>query len=210
MSLASFPIILYKDAANAGICEPVSLFVYYVNALLRGDVPAEDLPRAFLDLYALDFYEKQVNNGGHSQFIGNSGARLQANLEHALRGAQMLGVEELVQLLSECRDWCEANPGERDRQNGWSNRAAALDALDERLYALEYDDIAFASFVAEQPETVQTWIKAATGATDFRARSKYYLAAGAWLLKQPTTELLASGDVDAGLQKILKQHARAS
>lgn len=210
MGFASFPIILHKEEANAGIGEPVGLFVNYVNTLLRGGVPAEGLPGAFLDLYALDFYEAQVRNGGHSQFVGNSGGRLRANLEHALRGAQMLGMPELVQVLRECRDWCEANPVERDRQDGWSHRAVVLDALDNRFYAMEYDDVAYASFVVEQPEKVQGWIKAATEATEFRARCKYRLLAGAWLLKQPNTELLPGGDIEAAVERILKQHARAS
>lgn len=76
--------------------------------------------------------------------------------------------------------------------------------------AEEYDDIACASFVAGLPEGVRTWIEAATEATDFQARSKYHLAAGAWLLKQPNMQLLPGRDADAALEMILKQHARTS
>jgi len=208
MSIMSFPIILHKHEINSAIYAPIEAFVDFVNMLLRGHVPSDKLPVAFLDLYALDFYDKQVRNGGHSQFIGNSGARLQGNLEHALRGARTLGVEELEQLLEECRDWCEANPIERDRQDGWSHRAAALDTLDDRLYIIEYDDDAFTSFIEEQPETVRVWINAATEVTDFRARSKYHLAAAAWLLKQSNTRLMQDNDADAAIESIVSRYAR--
>lgn len=207
---AAFPIVLHKETEFTGVGELIEMFVYYVNTLLRGGVASEDLPRAFLDLYALDVYEKQVRNGGHSQFIGNSGGRWKANLEHALRGAQMLGVEELAQVVSECQDWCEANPTERDGQNGWSVRAAFLDPLDERLYRMEYDDSGYAAFVAAQPATVQDWIRAATEASTFQARSKYLLAAGAWLLKQPDTQLLPYNEADAAIERILKKLARTT
>jgi hypothetical protein len=210
MTLVSFPIILDQDDANAHIGGPVGSFVDYMDALLRGGVSSDDLPVAFLDLYALDFYQAQVRNGGHRQFIGNSGGLLQANLAHSLRGAQMLGLPELAQLLGECRSWCEANPIACDRQDYWNNRPTILSALDRRLYAMEYDDVAYSAFVAAQHETVQAWIEVATEADGYEARNAYRLAAGAWLLMQPDTQRLSGDDVAASLENILRQHARPS
>ena len=203
-----FPILLSKEQVNCGIREPAELFAHYINTLLGGGIPASDLPSAFLELYALDFYSGQVRNGGHSQFVGNSGGRLDANLDHAIRAALMLGLPRLVQLLGECRNWCVAHPIERDRQDGTSNRAVALNELDDRFFDMEYDDAGYGAFVASQSEPVQAWIRAATEATDFYARSEYHLAVGAWLLDQPDTLLLTDDELETAVERMLKLFAR--
>lgn len=43
---------------------------------------------------------------------------LDANVDHALRGSEMLVMPELGRLLTECRDWSAANPEERGKLAG--------------------------------------------------------------------------------------------
>lgn len=109
-----FPIILALGDVNDEIYGITGAFVRYVNDIAGRGLAKSVLPHDFLDLYALDNYYWQVWNGGHCQFIANSDAMLGANLDHALRGSEMLAMPELAQLLMECRGWCDANPEERD------------------------------------------------------------------------------------------------
>ena len=92
--MTDFPIILCEGEVHGEVYGITGAFVGYVNDLIRGGVQTKDLPGAFLDLYALDFYYWQVCNGGHSQFVGNAGARLQADLDHAIRGAALIGMPD--------------------------------------------------------------------------------------------------------------------
>ncbi|WP_461331769.1 DMP19 family protein [Bradyrhizobium diazoefficiens] len=48
--------------------------VYYVNEIQRvGVYKGRELPAVAMQAYHADYYLAQVNNGGHSQFIGNTG-----------------------------------------------------------------------------------------------------------------------------------------
>lgn len=207
MDPAPFPVLLAEEEANRGVWGPAELFVDYLNRLLRAGVQASVMPGAFLDLYALDFYCGQVRNGGHSQFVGNSGGRWQANIEHAMRGATMLDLPTLAQLLGDCGDWCAAHPRERDQQDGSSHRAVALDDLDDRFFAMDFRDGGYERFVAAQSERVKTWITSATEASDYQARSPYLLSAGAWLLDRPGTRLMPGREMDAALKDVLRLYA---
>lgn len=207
MEPAPFPVLLAEEEANRGVWGPAELFVDYLNTLFRAGVPATALPGVFLDLYALDAYFGQVRNGGHSQFVGNSGGLWQANIEHAMRSATMLDLPTLAQLLVDCGDWCASRPGERDRQDGSSHRAVALDDLDDRFFAMGFRDGGYELFVAAQSERVQAWITMATEASDYQARSPYLLAAGAWLLDRPQTRLMPGAEIDAALKDVLRLYA---
>jgi hypothetical protein len=77
-------------------------------------------------------------NGGHSQFIGNTGAAmLPMTSADALAGLKAMGASVQHQILQEMMAWVEANPGEAAAQNGYLARPAALEALDGRFYEAE-------------------------------------------------------------------------
>lgn len=196
------PILLRSDGIECDVSAPIGAFLNYVNALFAQGLTHTDLPGAFRDLYLLDYYQARVRNGGHSQFIRNSGALLAMNLDHALSGAERLNLPALSAIILECRDWVAAHPDAALAQNGFSMRAAALEPLDARLYALTLDDAALAAFLDMQPQTVRDWVARATAATDFNARAAYYLAVGAWLLTQPQTRLLPQADWQAAVAAI--------
>lgn len=207
--MTDFPIILREGDVHDEVYGITGAFVGFVNDLIRGGVQAKDLPGAFLDLYALDFYYWQVCNGGHSQFVGNSGARLQADLDHAIRGAALIGMPDLAQLLEDCRDWCDANLDERDRQDGSANRASALNALDDRFFLQEFmdhDETGFAAFVASQPASTRAWLEEAARHSQFRARNRYCLASGAWLSAYPAIRILPADEASAALATIITGH----
>jgi Domain of unknown function (DUF4375) len=96
-----------------------------------------ELPAEVLGIYCADYYLAQVNNGGHSQFVGNSGQSLAANIEYALPGLKAIGAEEQYRTLADLKDWITANPEEATAQNGFSSRATDLETLDTRFFEAE-------------------------------------------------------------------------
>ena len=201
------PIIFVEENIKSAVYQPVSLFVDYLNYLLHNGVAEEQIPLPFFEIYALDYYDAQVRNGGHSQFIGNAGERLDKTMETALKGAKRLQVADLVSTLEQCRAWCDANPAERGRQNGFSERADVLERLDSQLYAATFDDAGHAAFVAAQTPAVQEWIKTATDASDFYARNKYHLAVAAWLLSHPDVAIVPGDQAKLLAEDVVKRHA---
>lgn len=109
-----------------------------------------------MQAYHADFYLAQVNNGGHSQFIGNTGvAMLPTTSGDALAGLKAMGASAQHQILQEMMDWVQANPGEAALQDGSETRAAALNALDTRFYEadrLQPMALLAARWIASWPE----------------------------------------------------------
>lgn len=106
----TLPIILASYVANGEIYSAMGSFVDYVNLLYNGGYGPGTIHPDYADLYLLDYYVAQVNNGGLSQFISNSGRHVHFNMAAALRAAQMIDVPELVDTIQQCQAWCAANP----------------------------------------------------------------------------------------------------
>lgn len=113
--------------------------VDYVNQIQRAGVyMGDELPAVAMQVYHSDYYLAQVMNGGHSQFIGNTGAAmLPTTSGDALAGLEAMGASAQHQILLEMMAWVEANPNEAAAQNGFTQRAAALKVLDTRFYEAE-------------------------------------------------------------------------
>lgn len=113
--------------------------VDYVNQIQRvGVFTRDELPAVAMQAYHADYYLAQVYNGGHSQFIGNTGAaQLPTTAGDALGGLKAMGAGAQHQILLEMMAWMEANPDEAAAQNGFTQRAPALEALDTRFYEAE-------------------------------------------------------------------------
>ncbi|MET4389692.1 hypothetical protein ABIB73_005465 [Bradyrhizobium sp. F1.4.3] len=113
--------------------------VAYVNDIQRvGIYTGPELPAAAMQAYHADYYLSQVCNGGHSQFIGNTGIKmLPTTSGDALAGLKAMGADAQYQILLEAMAWVEAHPDEAALQNGFTERAATLKALDERFYGAE-------------------------------------------------------------------------
>jgi Domain of unknown function (DUF4375) len=130
-----------RDAAN----QPgngqllVSAIVGYVNDIQRSGVYGRhELLPALMQAYHADYYLAQVDNGGHSQFIGNTGAiQLPITGADALAGLEAMGAHAQHQILAEMMAWVKANPQEAAAQNGFSVRAPSLDQLDNRFCEAE-------------------------------------------------------------------------
>ncbi len=115
--------------------------VDYVNDVQQAGVFARhEMPAKAMQAYHADYYLAQVNNGGHSQFIGNSGELLRTITADALAGLEAMGARTQHQILIEMAAWAVANPADAGAQDGFSVRAEPLDGLDKRFYAAEGRD----------------------------------------------------------------------
>lgn len=112
---------------------------------------AEFSPRA-IQAYHADYYLAQVNNGGHSQFVHNSGRNAPFVWTDAEAGLAAMGAHVQRELLTTMIDWTLANPDAAQQQNGFSQRDAFLDQLDKAFYAAEND--------APLSAKATAWIKA--------------------------------------------------
>ncbi|MEM8793634.1 MAG: DUF4375 domain-containing protein [Pseudomonadota bacterium] len=117
----------------------VSAVVDYVNAMIEhGLYSVDEIPQKAMHAYHADYYLAQVNNGGHSQFIHNSGNAAEVTWRNAARGLESMGAYGHFQILAKMLAWVEANPEETAAQTGFSGgRAKELDDLDSAFYALD-------------------------------------------------------------------------
>jgi hypothetical protein len=135
-------VVIPRDAIE-GAQEPdkavTQAVVDYVNDIQRAGVyPRHEMPAAAMQAYHAEYYLAQVRNGGHSQFIRNTGiAMLPTTSGDALAALHAMGAGAQHQILLEILAWVKANLEEAAKQNGFSARADALKAFDERFHAAE-------------------------------------------------------------------------
>jgi hypothetical protein len=76
--------------------------VDYVNDVQRVGVYAQhELPARAMQVFHADYYVAEVNNGGHSQLIGNVGALLPTIVADVLGGLLAMGAHAQRQILTE-------------------------------------------------------------------------------------------------------------
>ena len=115
----------------------VGAVVDFVNAMTGpGYYRRDEFPQKAMQVYHADYYLAQVNNGGHSQFIHNTGGNAPFTFADARAGLGAMGAPHLAHLQAMI-DWIAANPQEASRQNGFDNRAVYLDELDKAFYKTE-------------------------------------------------------------------------
>jgi hypothetical protein len=130
----------WADAAREpeGAYHLTAAVVDYVNDVQQAGVfVRREMPPKALQAYNADYYLAEVNNGGHSQFIHNSGELLPTIVGDALAGLEAMGARAQHQILTEMAAWVEANVAEAFAQDGFGTRAKPLEELDSRFYAAE-------------------------------------------------------------------------
>lgn len=125
---------------DANYYDGVMDLVDYTNSAMHGALYLSgEFPIEAELLYFADYYMAEVLNGGHSQFVHNH--RTQSGgpegFAHGLKGMELINCAPLADLMQKLQVWMETNPEEAAAQNGFSNRAEALDELDADFYALD-------------------------------------------------------------------------
>ena len=113
--------------------------VDYVNDVQQAGVFARhEMPAKAMQAYHADYYLAQVNNGGHSQFIGNSGELLRTITADALVGLEAMGADGPAPNPDRDGRMGRRKPRGRRRAGRFRRpRGESLDGLDKRFYAAE-------------------------------------------------------------------------
>ncbi|MGL5011119.1 MAG: DMP19 family protein [Paracoccaceae bacterium] len=135
-------VVVRASVLTAAKAQPEDLVyevVCFVNAMFeRGLFLPDELPPEAVQVYMADYYLAQVNNGGHSQYIGNSRQRLEMNSKHTVAGLQAMGATAQLGIHKAMLDWVDANPVEALEQTGFTGGIAPyLKDLDRSFYETE-------------------------------------------------------------------------
>ena len=117
----------------------VEAMVNYVNFLTQqAQFNRFEISSEAIQVYHADYYLAQVNNGGHAQFVGNSGANLAYTLADVTDALASMKADGHLALAQKMSDWVAANPDEAEAQTGFEDGIAPeLSALDGPFYELE-------------------------------------------------------------------------
>lgn len=112
--LVAFPVIIVPQSAYDSdkayaLPEAVVDFVNYVihTAHYRRD----ELPAPTMQIFHVDYYVAQVNNGGHSQYVGNSGWH-QYQIDDIRAGLAAIGEIDAIELFEDLCAFADSHPGE--------------------------------------------------------------------------------------------------
>lgn len=117
----------------------VEALVNYVNFLTQqAQFNRFEIPAEAIQAFHADYYLAQVNNGGHAQFVGNSGANLAYTLSDVTAALAAMGATSHLSLAEKMAEWTAKNPDEAEAQTGFEGGIAPeLAALDGPFYELE-------------------------------------------------------------------------
>ena len=119
--------------------ELASAVIEYVKALtLDGCYRDSELPAEAIQAVSAESYLGEVNNGGHRQFVFNSGGNYRLNCLNALSGLRSMGAQEHAALLGAMVDWVEHNFDELvSSEEQFAPPPDFIRELDTKFYELE-------------------------------------------------------------------------
>lgn len=138
--LASVPLVLSPEALAGKEGDLSWHQSCLVQAMLGAGYGWDELPADLRSMFALGYYIGNVENGGHSQFIGNAFGYYHSvgplpMLDWAHEAALRFGMNETCTVIAKARDWLVENPASAQQQTGFTGgRDPALDPLDVALY----------------------------------------------------------------------------
>ncbi|MDB5600766.1 MAG: hypothetical protein JWN71_2810 [Xanthobacteraceae bacterium] len=123
-----------------------AVFGCMVHLLSRGRYRPEELPPHAMQFYRAYLYYLEVPNGGHSQYIRNTGVGVEPGeareiFTSAHAGLVAMGATAQADLLHQMMAWVDANPELADEQTGFEGgRAEELEPLDDKFYDADEAD----------------------------------------------------------------------
>ena len=133
-------ILLPRSACESG--DPgaiVAANVRFLNALMgQGTYRPDELPINAMRSYHIDYYMTQVNNGGHGQFVGNSGWGEQT-IRNISAGLRAMGAGPYTDIFDDLRRLMERDPDRANRiaaGGRFGEIDPAIKVLDDRFFTL--------------------------------------------------------------------------
>lgn len=131
------PESILKESAYPAHAVVSAVNTFKTTLIETGRFRREELPLRAIQAANADYYVGQIENGGHSQFIGNSGDQVETNASGALAAFQAAGADKEAQILVELLAWLSSNKGTASSQTGFNDDVPSeLKALDERFFKL--------------------------------------------------------------------------
>ena len=141
-------LILPREAAESS--DPYELIgctIKFVNYMLdTGQFQPVEMIQEPIWSYQVDYYLAQVNNGGHEQYVGNSGiatGKMGPTIEATQRGLGAMGAHDygaIYASLLELLDSGRSGLGRVAQAFGFGGMARGLEELDQRFFALAGTD----------------------------------------------------------------------
>lgn len=136
-------IVVPTSAMEAAEEKPeilVDAVINYVNGLIgQGRFNRDEMPHEAIEAYHCDYYLAQVLNGGHAQFVANSGANLRLAIKDTISALTAMGATDYLTVAQGLHDWIEANPDRAARQGFDAELAEELADLDGPFFELNRD-----------------------------------------------------------------------
>ena len=174
-------IIVPQSACDAE--EPYALpsaVVDYVNHMLHvAFYERDELPAEALWSYYVDYYLAQVNNGGHGQFVSNSGWR-DATRADIDAGLTAIGLDDAMAIFTDLQRFADGQPERFARATegaGFGEADPIIADLDSRFFAGPSKTLSAAN--------------------------------GAWLRRLPHLRVVADGDYRAELDALAQRNTAA-
>ncbi len=131
------PIIVQQEEYDRGGADLVYAIVRYMNLMMEdGCYDPSQMPPHAMQSYHTDLYLAQVNNGGHSQFIGNGkGPHFNETVRNIHIALQAIGSQSYIKIFGEFLTWMKQNGRLAAQQTGFGDIPAALQDLDKRFFS---------------------------------------------------------------------------
>ncbi len=112
--LPTLPVILLEQETLESddiYLLPESLVEFVNFAVHTAQYRRDELPKEAFECFHVDYYIAQVNNGGHSQYVGNSGWH-DYQIADIRAGLAAIGDEEAIELYEDLCAYADSNPKE--------------------------------------------------------------------------------------------------
>ncbi|MCL2061640.1 MAG: DMP19 family protein [Firmicutes bacterium] len=118
------------------IIEPLWFGVDIYNSAKEYEADLESFTLAQRYVFAIEWYNAEVNNGGHSQFYTNSTGIV---WEDAMNGFKAIGADKHYELIKESAKRMGGNPSKtrNEREEEYEKHDPDFEDLDNKFYELE-------------------------------------------------------------------------
>ncbi len=125
-------IVIAEEILRVSAQEGIDASSHFLYAMRARNVPDIAFSPNLLALEDLKRWTGEVDNGGHSQFLGNKRERAAPMLRRIAGLLRNSGAERYASIAERAADWILENPAEAACQTGFGDRIAkALEALDQ-------------------------------------------------------------------------------
>lgn len=112
--VVGLPVIIVPQSAydsDKDYSLPCAVVDFVNHALGTAQFRRDEIPQKAMQAYHVDYYIAQVNNGGHSQYVGNSGWH-QFQIDDIRAGLAAIGIRDAIELYEDLCAFADSHPAE--------------------------------------------------------------------------------------------------